>query len=208
MIIGLTGGIACGKSIVAETLELLGARVVDCDVLAREFVQKGSPALDAIKQSFGNQIVGADGSLDRKKLAAIIFASPRDRARLETILHPLIISRLKTEAAKAKKKSETLVIVAPLLIEANLVDLVDRVWVVRSKETTIIKRLKQRDGISGIDAMRRINAQMPLTEKAKYADVIIENDGTLDALREQVREIWAKSEASEAVTSGVDGDVK
>lgn len=208
MIIGLTGGIACGKSIVAETLELLGARVVDCDVLSREFVQKGSPALNTIKQVFGEQIVGADGNLDRKKLASVIFASPRDRAKLEGILHPLIIARLETEIALSRKKFETLVIVAPLLIEANLGHMVDQVWVVRSKEATIIKRLKQRDGISGIDAMRRINSQMPLSEKSKYADLIIDNDGTIESLREKVREFWANHAAGETVARGVDGEIK
>lgn len=208
MIIGLTGGIACGKSIVAEALELLGARIVDCDVLARDFVQKGSQTLEIIKQTFGLAVFANDGSLDRKALAAVIFGSPRERAKLEAILHPPIIERLKTEVSNARKKGETLVIVAPLLIEANLSHLVDQVWVVRSKESTIIKRLKLRDGISGIDAMRRINAQMPLSEKSKYADVIIENDGSIDELRVLVRSLWEQAITGEVIAGSMDGDDK
>lgn len=208
MIIGLTGGIACGKSIVAEALELLGARIVDCDVLARDFVQKGSQTLEIIKQTFGLAVFANDGSLDRKALAAVIFGSPRERAKLEAILHPPIIERLKAEVSNAREKGETLVIVAPLLIEANLSHLVDQVWVVRSKESTIIKRLKLRDGISGIDAMRRINAQMPLSEKSKYADVIIENDGSIDELRVLVRSLWEQAITGEVVAGSMDGDDK
>lgn len=207
MIIGITGGIACGKSIVADTLEKAGARVVDCDVLAREFVQPGSGALATVKAVFGESVVLPDGSLDRKKLAAKIFESPRERAKLEGILHPLIIERLQSEIEKSNETGETLVIIAPLLIETNLGHLVDQIWVVRSKEAAIIGRIRKRDGMSVLDAMRRIGAQMPIDEKSKYADVLIDNDGTIDELRKKVRVLWETAEGR-LVGTGADGDDK
>ena len=148
-----------------------------------------------------------DGSLDRKKLAAKIFESPRERAKLEGILHPLIIERLQSEIEKSNETGETLVIIAPLLIETNLGHLVDQIWVVRSKEAAIIGRIRKRDGMSVLDAMRRIGAQMPIDEKSKYADVLIDNDGTIDELRKKVRVLWETAEGR-LVGTGADGDDK
>ncbi|MEP0813529.1 MAG: dephospho-CoA kinase [bacterium] len=192
MIVGLTGGIACGKSIVADTLERMGVRVVDCDVLARELVRFGTGALQKITEVFGSRILNPDGSLDRKKLADIVFSSSAERIKLESILHPLIKERLRVEIDECKSRDEDLVIVAPLLIEAKVTDYVDVIWVVSSPIRLMIERLCKRDGISELDAHRRINSQMPVEEKIKYAHYIIDNSGTIEELKRQVTSTWEK----------------
>ncbi len=192
-IIGLTGGIASGKSTVARLLEKLGASVIDADMLARDVVKSGSPAHAAIVETFGSAILTPDGSIDRPALGAIVFAEPESRRLLEAITHPAI-ARLSEERLAQLRAEGTAVAIymAPLLIEAGITKRVDEVWVVYTDLDTQLKRLMQRDGISREDALRRIRSQMPMDEKRRYGKVIIDNRGGLEETERQVREAWAR----------------
>src|SRR3990170_3144357 len=139
MIIGLTGGIACGKSIVSDTLASLGLRVIDADIIARDLVTKDSPALNEIIGNFGSSYLHPDGTLNRAKLGSLIFSSLKDRLKLESILHPRIIAEMVREIDSARKANDDLVVCAPLLVEANITHLVDVVWVVRSNVRTMMR---------------------------------------------------------------------
>jgi dephospho-CoA kinase len=190
-IIGLTGGIASGKSTVASLLARLGAPVIDADQLSREAVMPGQPAYDAIVAEFGESLLFPDGSIDRKALGAIVFADPDARLRLEKITHPAI-RRLAEEKLTALRESHTPVVfyMAPLLIEAGAATLVDEIWVVCVDRETQIARLMTRDGITREDALLRLSAQMPMEEKRRYGNAVIDNSGSIDETERQVRELW------------------
>lgn len=186
-VIGLTGGIASGKSSVARLLEKQGIPVIDADQLAREVVSPGSAALRQIAAEFGDNVLGAGGALDRGMLAEIIFASPEDRKKLEGILHPAIKSLAEKRLALLKEAGVPVVVyMAPLLIEAGATDRVDEVWVVYLDRATQLQRLMARDGITCEDAEKRLVAQMPMEEKAGYGRIVIDNSGTAEALEEKV----------------------
>ncbi|MBI5810354.1 MAG: dephospho-CoA kinase [Deltaproteobacteria bacterium] len=187
MIVGLTGGIATGKSLVSKELKRLGARVVDADAIAREVSAAGSPACGEIVKEFGRGILGSGGVLDRKRLAGIIFNDPESRRRLDRIMHPRIIKRMREEAGRLRRIDPDALIVfeAPLLFEAGLNKDVDRIIVVVSDEDRQIERLRRKEGLTAKDARKRIMSQMPLDEKKKLADHIIYNNGTVEeALKE------------------------
>lgn len=196
-IIGLTGGIASGKSSVAGIFEELGVPVIDADQLAREAVLPGSRSLIRIAGIFGDDVIAADGMLDRKHLGSLVFADPEKRRLLEGILHPEI-RRLGEEriAREIAAGHHLLVYMAPLLIEAGALDRVDEIWVVTVRPEIQLARLMARDGISSEDAQRIIDSQMPLSEKASYGRVLIDNSGTPEETRRLVTEIW-KKEAGE-----------
>lgn len=196
-IIGLTGGIASGKSSVASIFEELGVPVVDADQLAREAVLPGSRSLVRIAGIFGDDVVAADGTLDRKRLGNLVFGDPEKRRRLEGILHPEI-RRLGEEriAREIAAGHRLLVYMAPLLIEAGAVDRVDEIWVVTVRPEIQLARLMARDGICREEAQRIIASQMSLDEKAAYGRVLIDNSGTPEETRRLVTEIW-KKEAGE-----------
>lgn len=192
-IIGLTGGIASGKSSVARLLQERGVPVIDADQLAREAVLPGSPALERIAAVFGREVVAADGTLDRKRLGALVFADADKRRQLETILHPEI-RRLGEEqidrAAAAGQR--VLVYMAPLLIEAGAADRVDEIWVVTVRPEIQLQRLMARDGIDRAAALRIIDSQMPLAEKAAHGRILIDNSGTPQETRQLLADIWKK----------------
>lgn len=196
-IIGLTGGIASGKSSVAGIFEELGVPVIDADQLAREAVLPGSRSLVRIAEIFGDDVIAADGMLDRKHLGSLVFADSEKRRLLEGVLHPEI-RRLGEEriAREIAAGHHLLVYMAPLLIEAGAVDRVDEIWVVTVRPEIQLARLMARDGISSEDAQRIIDSQMPLSEKASYGRVLIDNSGTPEETRRLVTEIW-KKEAGE-----------
>lgn len=183
--IGLTGGIASGKSTVADMFADLGVPVIDTDVIAREVVAPGQPALQEIRDSFGAGVIAADGSLDRPAMRALVFGDEDARRRLEAILHPRIGAATREQADTAGGAYQ--VIVVPLLLESSLRAFVDRVLVIDCKEDTQIARLLARDAESEARARRILAAQSSRAERLAVADDVISNEGDLDDTREQVR---------------------
>lgn len=192
-VIGLTGGIASGKSSIASYLELRGALVIDADQLSREAVAPGSPVLEEIAKVFGDDILLADGQLDRKRLGALVFADQIKRRQLEQILHPEIKRLAEERIAAAAAEGRRLVFyMAPLLIEAGATDRVDEIWVVTVSPEIQLARLMARDGISVEEAGRIIASQMPLAEKERHGRIVIDNSGTPEQTRQLLDEIWSK----------------
>ncbi|MEX0984417.1 MAG: dephospho-CoA kinase [Actinomycetota bacterium] len=190
-LIGLTGGIGSGKSTVAEFLRARGAVVLDADAFAREAVAPGTEALDRVVERFGPQIVDADGALDRRGLAAVVFADPQALGDLEAIVHPEV-RRAIDEGIQANIDSDRIVVlVNPLLIEMGTHRDCDTVVVVSVGEKTQIERAKGR-GLSEDDVRARIGAQLPLEERAAQADVLLDNEGSLQELEDQVDRLWAR----------------
>ena len=189
LLVGLTGGIATGKSTVSEILARLGAILVDADQLAREVVAPGEPALATVVRAFGD-VLRPDGTLDRKKLAAIVFAEPSRRKRLEAILHPAIRKRFDARLdALTREGFEGIVVFdAPVMIESGGYKNMDRLIVVVTDEATQRARLVARDADAS-DGERRIASQMPLAEKAKLADYVIDNTGDRAATEARTREV-------------------
>lgn len=193
LILGLTGGIATGKSTVAKMFVELGAAHVDADILAREVVAVGKPAWRAIADRFGSAVLRPDGSLDRKALAGLVFRDSQALASLNRITHPPIIALAGERlAAAAAGGALVCVLEAPLLYETGLDREVDRVVVVITEEVTQLARLMQREQLTEDEARLRLAAQLPLAEKARRADYCIVNDGPLSATWRQVRELWIK----------------
>ena len=191
LLVGLTGGIATGKSTVSEILARLGAVLVDADRLAREVVAPGEPALADVVREFGD-VLRPDGTLDRKKLAAIVFADPSRRKRLEAILHPAIRARFDARLdALTREGFEGIVVFdAPVMIESGGYKNMDRLIVVVTDEATQRARLVARDA-DAADGERRIASQMPLAEKAKLADYVVDNTGDRAATEARTREVHA-----------------
>lgn len=192
MIIGLTGGIATGKSTAAEYLAAKGAAVIDADQISHQLTQKGKIGWQLIKAEFGAKILKESKELNRKKLAEIVFSAPQKRKKLESILHPLIISKMKAEAEKHLKADKIVVFMAPLLYEANLDRFCDQVWVIASSREIQIERLQKRNNLNRDSALKRINSQMSLVEKKERADIIISNNSTIKDLREKIDFYWDK----------------
>ncbi|MBT9173721.1 MAG: Dephospho-CoA kinase [Syntrophomonadaceae bacterium] len=193
LILGLTGGIATGKSTVAKMLVELGAAHVDADGLAREVVAVGEPAWQAIVERFGSEIQLQDGSLDRKALASLVFRDIQARHLLNTITHPPIIALARERLAAARAGGALVcVLEAPLLYETGLDRVVDRVVVVAVSEAAQLSRLQARERLTEAEALLRIRAQLPLQEKVRRSDYCIDNDGPLPATRRQVQDLWTK----------------
>ncbi len=190
-VVGLTGGIATGKSSVARFLAERGAVIIDADELARIAVEPGSPALARIVAQFGADVLLPDGSLDRRRMRSVVFGNDERRRQLEEILHPEI-RRLAGEriAAASAAGRKVVFYMAPLLIEAGVTDQVDEIWVVTVKPEVQILRLMARDGISREEARRIIDSQMPLAEKERYGSVVIDNSGDLEQTLELLAAIW------------------
>jgi len=190
MVLGVTGGIATGKSFVTHIFCVLGALVVSADELAREVVVPGAPALQKLVEHFGPSVLLTDGNLNRKALAEIIFADPRARIDLNGIMHPAI-AQLAEQRLRALARDRRLVVYeAPLLFEAGAEGRVDAVLVVTADERQQVRRLMARDEIGEPAARARINSQMPLSEKIRRADYIIDNSGTLQQTEAQVRKLF------------------
>jgi len=180
----MTGGIASGKSIVADMFAELGVPVIDTDIIARKVVEPGRPALDEIRKRFGEDIIDAAGNLDRRALRGLVFADPEARLELENILHPRIGDETRRQADIAGGAYQ--LIVVPLLVGSRLLEFVDRVLVVDCDEETQIKRLLARDAETTEQARRILAAQSSRAERLEIADDVIANSGSLDATREQV----------------------
>lgn len=192
-IIGLTGGIASGKTSVARFFEDKGAVVIDADQLARAAVEPGSQGLTRVAAIFGPDILTPDGQLDRKRLAAVVFSDPGKRALLEGILHPEIKYLAENRMAQLAESGRKIVFyMAPLLIEAGVTDRVDEVWVVTVRPEVQLERLMRRDGITREEALRIIASQMSLAEKEKHGRIVIDNSGTPEETASLLAEIWAQ----------------
>lgn len=184
-IIGLTGGIASGKSTVSNYLISKGYHIIDADVIARAVVKKGSEGLEKIVATFGESILNENGSLDRKRLREIVFDDKSALNKLESITHPLIIDKIKKNINELSENNEVSLVFldCPLLFEMSLDHLVDEVWLISTTLQNQISRIIKRDDTTPLKAKNIINHQMPLPDKAKKSDVIIENNSTIDALK-------------------------
>lgn len=188
--IGLTGGIGSGKSTVAALLAERGARVVDADRIAREVVAPGTPGLAAVAAEFGPGVLAPDGSLDRPALAAVVFADPAARARLDGIVHPLVRARA-AEAVAAAPADAVVVQDVPLLVETGQAGSYDLVLVVETDPEVRVRRLVER-GLSAADARARIGSQATDEQRRAVADVVLRNDGGREDLAAQVDRFWAE----------------
>jgi dephospho-CoA kinase len=190
-IIGLTGGIACGKSTISAMLRELGAVIIDADQLARKIVEPDKPAWQEIVAWLGDEILCPDGALDRKKIGEIVFCDPKARERLEKITHPLIKEATSDMLADAERQGYGVAVLdVPLLFETGFDKFADENWVVYVDEATQQARLMERDGLTREQAMARINAQMKLADKVRLADVVIDNSGDVSSTRRQVEAAW------------------
>jgi dephospho-CoA kinase len=191
-LIGLTGGIATGKTTFAAALRAAGAPVVDADGLAREAVRRGGPALDEIVRAFGPEVLGPDGELDRPRMAARVFGDPEARARLEAIVHPAVRRAVAAETARLAAQGHDLAFYdVPLLFETGLDREVDCVLVVFAPREVQLERLAARDGLGPAEAEARLAAQMPVEEKARRADIVVTNDGDVAGLRAKAAPVLA-----------------
>lgn len=192
MIVGLTGGIASGKSTVTKILRELGAYVVDADVWARTVVSPGSDGLKKIVETFGGEVLHKDGSLNRPALGGIVFHDDEARHKLNAITHPRVRDGMKEETEQffAEHPNEPIVWDVPLLFEGDTKNLVDTTVLVYVDADTQLRRLMERDGLSERDALARIRSQMSLDEKRQLARYVIDNRGGIDQTREQVEQIW------------------
>jgi dephospho-CoA kinase len=191
IIIGLTGGIASGKSTVSAKLVKLGAEIIDADCIARAVVEPGQKAWRDIIDTFGEGILHSDGTIDRKKLGTLVFGDDKKRMVLEAITHGEILSRVKQRIIEARNKGKQVAVLdVPLLIEAGWVYLADTIWLVYVERNTQLERLIKRDTITLQEAELRLEAQMPLEVKRKYADIIIDNSGSPEETEAQIMQAW------------------
>lgn len=190
LVVGLTGGIASGKSTVSNMLKEMGITVIDADVEARLAVEPGEPAYEKIVACFGKEILLEDGSINRAKLGAIVFSDEEKRLQLNRIVHPEVRKRMIDKRDRAIRGGEQLIVMdIPLLLESKLTYMVDKVLLVYVDEDTQLWRLMKRNNFSKEEALSRIRAQMPLKEKIRYSDAVIDNNGTVEKTREQLLRI-------------------
>ena len=189
MKIGLTGSIACGKSTVSDYLRSLGCPVVDADAISRAMTAPGGPALPSIREAFGSSVFHRDGTLDRRALGSVVFSSSEQRARLNSILHPMIMDEMLAQLRAYEAAGHPVFADIPLLYECGMEKLFDQIWVVSASRETQIARLFERDGLTREEAEQRIDAQMPLSEKENRADAVIHTEGTTQETQAQVRRL-------------------
>jgi dephospho-CoA kinase len=192
LLLGVTGGIASGKTTVADMLKDLGAHTIDFDILARHVVEPGKQALKEIIAYFGDKVILNDGHLDRKKLGGIVFQDDEKRKRLESIIHPYIFEEFTRQVREIAKKDPHAIIqaVIPLLFEVRLQHLVHKILVVYIPKQRQIERLVARDGITKEEAADRLKAQLPISEKVIYGDFMINNDCPVEETKKQVEDLW------------------
>ncbi len=193
-VIGLTGGVACGKSFVASMFRELGANIIDADQVARLVVEPGQPAWKEIVERFGEVVLNSDGTINRNQLGGIVFGDEEKREELNRITHPRIIGKIKELIEEHRNEGAGVVIVeAALIVEkGGMKPIISDLIVVTADEETQIKRLTQGVGLSREKALLRIKSQMPISEKIKHATHVIDNSGNLETTRKHVKEIWER----------------
>ena len=189
--IGLTGGIGSGKSAASGILGTLGAGLIDADLVGHASYRSGTEGFEKVTKAFGNDLIGDDGEIDRKKLGPIVFSEPDNLKKLNAILHPIIYSMIKTELTNMENSGEQVAVVeAAILIEANWQDLFDELWVVDADKEEVIRRLIDRNNLTRDQALERIESQMDRVERNGYADAVIENNGGLLELENNISRLW------------------
>ncbi|MGE8078559.1 dephospho-CoA kinase [Peribacillus loiseleuriae] len=190
-VIGITGGIASGKSSISQFIrEELGFTIIDADIAAREVVEPGQEAYQEIVEVFGTDLLLSDTSIDRAKLGGIIFHDEKKRRKLNEIVHPAVRKRMLQQKETAFELGEKVLFMdIPLLFESKLTHMVDKTILIYVDERIQLERLMKRNGLSEVDAKARIDSQMPLVEKKKLADAVVMNNGSLEESKEQVRKV-------------------
>ncbi|XQY90953.1 dephospho-CoA kinase [Metabacillus sp. HB246100] len=193
LVIGLTGGIASGKSTVTSMIKEKGFQIVDADMISREVVKAGESAYHEIVKQFGPQILKVNKELDREKLGNVIFSDEEKRVQLNQIVHPAVRKEMLKKIHEAKSKNlQAIVLDIPLLFESKLTNLVDKVLVIYVDEKTQLSRLMNRNNLSEQDAKMRIQSQLSIEKKKKMGDYVIDNSGTIQETKEQLNEIIKK----------------
>lgn len=188
-IIGLTGGFGTGKTFVSSILRSLGAKVIDADKIAHDCLKKNGPVRRKVLKAFGRGVLSSGGSIDRSKLAEKVFGSRKKLAKLERIIHPEVIRSIMAGIARARF-GQTVVIDAPLLIEAGLDRIADTIIVVKTSRSRQIARCMKKFGMDRRDVERRIAGQIPLNKKVRMADFVIDNNGTMSETRKKTENVW------------------
>ena len=189
--IALTGGIACGKSTVSGMLAALGASIIDADQISRALTAPGGCALPAIREAFGDGVFNADGTLSRPALSAVVFRDREAIERLNAITHPLVRQQMENQLAECRKQGVQVVVLdVPLLFEANMQHMGDVVVCVTAPEEVQIARMASRNGYSREEALSRIRSQMPVSEKARLSDLVINTDKPLPELQKEVEQLY------------------
>ena len=206
LVIGLAGGIGSGKSSVSGMLKNLGAIIIDADKLGHEVYLPGTEGLREVVSEFGEDILSSNGEIDRRILGNKVFGSPESMAKLNAIVWPRIKNKV-TELIEENSQlgTEVLVLDAAVLIEAGWTSVVDEVWVVTAPVDQIISRLESRNGITEEQAMSRINSQMTTEQRVEYADIVIENNDSLDELMSSVQHIWNKTLSNKGLAGRQNG---
>ena len=191
--IGLTGGIGSGKSTAAKILAEFGAPIIDADKVAHTTYAPGGAAYDAVIAAFGAEIVAPDRTIDRKRLGAIVFGNPDLLNKLTTIVWPATFKSIRAQLDGLRTSGEKMPIVveAAILIEANWQPLCDEIWLVRASRQAVIDRIERQRGLKPAETEARIRAQLSDDERAKHASLVIDNDGSLDTLREVLKRVWS-----------------
>ena len=190
-VIGLTGGIGSGKSTVSRFLAEMGAVVIDADTVGHQAYQSGTETWKDVVAAFGQEVVAADGSIDRRKLGTIVFGEPEELERLNRIVHPRMYDMMAEQIEDYRRQGVKVVVLdAAILIEANWTPLVDEVWLTVASESVVVQRVKERTGLPEEQIRSRIRSQLSNEERMKHASVVINNDGSLDELRAKVVKLW------------------
>ena len=184
---GITGSFGSGKSTVAGIFKSFGAKIVDADSISHKITRPGTPAYKKIVRLFGRGILRKNGAIDRKKLAGVVFNNPGALSSLTRIIHPEVVRSIRREIRASAQNF--IVLDVPLLIEAGLENAVDKLIVVSSSQKKQIERVRRKTGLKRLDVLKRIAAQIPLREKVRLADFVIDNDGSMNKTRKQVAEI-------------------
>jgi dephospho-CoA kinase len=192
-IIGLTGGIGSGKSTVSRFLTELGAVILDVDKVGHEAFKPDTDVWREVVAAFGRQVVTPNGDIDRKKLGEIVFGNPESLSRLNQIMHPRMYDMVKAQLEEYRRQEvDVVVLKAPLLIEVGWASLVDEVWVTVASQSTVLRRLEKRSGLSEQQSLARIRSQLSSEERVRHADVVIDTECDLNELKPKVYKLWQK----------------